>query len=135
MWGRKKTLKIIEEGPAPNDLPTNALKQNSPFKDLTRNDKLSLIKERMKSHGKLHLQEASKHTQTHNSLLSMFTVVPFMCKPIKKNNWIYSQIIQVFPHTDGVVFRRCHWCNDRICFFDLSMFWMCCRDNKKKNKG
>lgn len=20
----------------------------------------------------------------------------------KKNNWIYSQIIQVFPHTDGV---------------------------------
>lgn len=78
MWGRKKTLKIIEEGPAPNDLPTNALKQNSPFKDLTRNDQLSLIKERMKSYGKLHLQEASKHTQTHNSLLSMFTVVPFM---------------------------------------------------------
>lgn len=46
----------------------------------------------------MNLQEAGRQTQTHNSLLSMFTVVSFMCKRLKQN-WTYARI---FLHIDVV---------------------------------
>lgn len=88
--------------------------------------------ERMKSYGKTHLQEAGKQTQTHISLLSMFTVVSFMCKPLKQN-WTYAQIflhIDVVKTSDSVTGTV-----TAMCVRDYSVCWMCCHDEQNKNKG